>query len=70
VRFLFEMRAKLQAAMTNTLAITLKPIFGGWAVCLSDGRRLALFRGPGARLRALRYVEAQWGLRGHALGHR
>jgi hypothetical protein len=69
VRFLFEMRAKIQAAMANTLAIILKPIFGGWAVCLSDGRELALFRGPRARLRALRYVEARCALGGHALGH-
>jgi hypothetical protein len=69
VTFLFETRPKIQAVMTNTLAITLKPIFGGWAVCLSDGRELALFRGPGARLRALRYVEAGCALGGHAFGH-
>ena len=31
----------------KTLAIILKPIFGGWAVCLTDGRELVRFRGPG-----------------------
>lgn len=30
----------------------------GWAVCLTDGRELARFRGPGARVRALRYVRS------------
>jgi hypothetical protein len=45
--------------MTNTLAIILKPIRGGWAVCLTDGRELARFRGLGSRLRALRYLRAQ-----------
>jgi hypothetical protein len=39
-------------------AILLKPILGGWAVCLTDGRELVRFRGPGARLRALRYLGA------------
>jgi hypothetical protein len=42
--------------MANTLAIMLKPILGGWAVCLTDGRELARFRGPGARCRALRFL--------------
>jgi hypothetical protein len=42
--------------MANALSIIIKPIFGGWAVCLSDGRELARFRGPGARFRALRYL--------------
>lgn len=37
-------------------AIILKPIIGGWAVCLTDGRQLARFRGPGARSRAMRYL--------------
>ena len=53
------MRRNIQAAMTNTLAIVLKPVFGGWAVCLTDGRELALFRGPGAHQRALRYVRGE-----------
>ncbi|MDQ6822605.1 MAG: hypothetical protein M3076_20105 [Actinomycetota bacterium] len=48
--------------MTNTLAIILTPIVGGWAVCLTDGRELARFRGPGARFRALRYLRAQLAL--------
>jgi hypothetical protein len=42
--------------MTSALAIMLKPILGGWAVCLTDGRVLARFRGPGARWRALRFL--------------
>jgi hypothetical protein len=42
--------------MTSSLAITLKPLWGGWAVCLTDGRELARFRGPCARERALRWV--------------
>jgi hypothetical protein len=42
--------------MTQALAIMLKPILGGWAVCLTDGRELARFRGPGARGRALRFL--------------
>jgi hypothetical protein len=45
-------------AMTRTLAIILKPILWGWAVCLTDGRELARFQGPAARSRALRYVRA------------
>jgi hypothetical protein len=44
--------------MKSTLAIIFRPIFWGWAVCLTDGRELARFRGPGARTRALRYVRA------------
>jgi hypothetical protein len=39
-----------------TLAIMLKPIPGGWAVCLTDGHQVAQFRGPRARARALRYL--------------
>jgi hypothetical protein len=42
----------------NALAITLKPVPGGWAVCLTDGRELARFRGLGARSRALRYLRS------------
>jgi hypothetical protein len=49
----------MDIAMTSTLAITLKPLVGGWAVCLTDGRELARFRGPGARERALRYVSTK-----------
>jgi hypothetical protein len=44
--------------MKRTLAIILKPIVWGWAVCLTDGRELARFHGPGARGRALHYVRA------------
>jgi hypothetical protein len=43
----------------KTLAIILKPILGGWAVCLTDGRELARFRGPGARVRALHWLSAK-----------
>jgi 2-haloacid dehalogenase len=42
--------------MTSPVAIELRPIFGGWVVCLTDGRELARFRGPAARFRALRYL--------------
>jgi hypothetical protein len=42
--------------MVTSSAIILKPILGGWAVSLTDGRELARFHGPWARLRALRYV--------------
>lgn len=40
----------------NPVALTLKPVLYGWAVCLTDGRELARFRGLGARYRALRYL--------------
>ena len=43
----------------QALSIILKPIARGWAVCLTDGRELARFRGPGARTRAARYLRAQ-----------
>jgi hypothetical protein len=48
--------------MTRPLAIMLRPIFGGWVVCLTNGRELARFRGPWARIRALRYLrtELRW----------
>jgi len=46
----------MEIAMSRTLAIILKPVFAGWAVCLSDGRELARFRGPGARCRADWYL--------------
>ncbi len=50
----------IEVAM-KTLAITLKPILYGWAVCLTDGRELARFRGPLARERALRFLTAALG---------
>ena len=37
-------------------AIMLRPIPYGWGVYLTDGRRLARFRGPGAKMRATRYL--------------
>jgi len=40
----------------NALALTIRPIYHGWVVQLSDGHELARFRGPGARWRALRYL--------------
>ena len=42
--------------MSTAVAIVLKPTPHGWAVCLTDGRQLAGFRGPGAHTRALRYL--------------
>jgi hypothetical protein len=45
--------------MRDTLAIVLKPILAGWSVCLTDGRELARFRGPGARWRALHWLRAR-----------
>ena len=42
--------------MSGTVAIVVKPTPHGWSVCLTNGRVLARFRGPGARLRALLYV--------------
>jgi hypothetical protein len=54
--------------MSSAYAMILTPIRGGWAVSLTDGRRLASFRGPLARCRALRYLTqvtgARSGLRG------
>jgi hypothetical protein len=43
--------------MSGSVAIILSPVPFGWALMLTDGRELARFRGPGARLRALRYVK-------------
>jgi hypothetical protein len=40
----------------NALCLILKPAGHGWAVCLTDGREVARFRGPGSRWRALRYL--------------
>jgi hypothetical protein len=45
--------------MSDALAIILRPLPFGWAVCLTDGRELARFRGPGAHARALRFVRGQ-----------
>lgn len=42
--------------MSGTVAIVLKPTPHGWAVCLTNGRVLARFWGPGARLRAQLYL--------------
>jgi hypothetical protein len=42
--------------MSSPLGIILKPTDDGWAVCLTDGRQLARFRGPGARWRAARHL--------------
>ena len=44
--------------MTRSLAILLQPVAWGWAVCLTNGRELARFRGPGAHRRALRWLAA------------
>jgi hypothetical protein len=44
--------------MSSLPAIILRPLTAGWAVCLTNGRELARFRGPGARLRALRFVRS------------
>jgi hypothetical protein len=38
------------------LSVMLRPVQGGWAVCLSNGRELARYHGLAARWRALRYV--------------
>ena len=40
----------------NALSLMIKPIRYGWAVRLSDGRDMARFYGPGARLRATRFI--------------
>ena len=40
----------------SALTMMLRPVPGGWAVCLSDGRELARFRGLAARWRALRFL--------------
>lgn len=58
-RLPFLKGAKIDSAMSTAYSILLKPILLGWAVCLSDGRELARFRGPAARCRALRYLHAQ-----------
>jgi hypothetical protein len=40
----------------NSVALILKPVDNGWAVAMTDGREIARFRGPGAKLRAIRYI--------------
>ncbi len=47
--------------MSSALAIILKPLTWGWAVCLTNGRELARFYGPGAHFRALRYLRTELG---------
>jgi hypothetical protein len=49
--------------MSNTYAMILTPIRGGWAVSLTDGRQLASFHGPLARCRALRYLAQVTGIK-------
>ena len=45
----------------NAHAILLKPIPHGWAVTVTDGRELARFIGPGAKRRALSFINrADW----------
>jgi hypothetical protein len=41
----------------KALWMMIKPVRHGWAVQLSDGRELARFLGPGARWRAMRYIQ-------------
>lgn len=60
LRLLFGTRSIIDRAMRQTLAIVLKPILGGWAVCLTDGREIARFRGPGARGRALHWLRVRF----------
>jgi hypothetical protein len=62
----FRKRGNHQLEMPNMLSIVFRPIRGGWAVCLTNGRQLARFRGPGARTRAVRYVESRLALGGRA----
>jgi hypothetical protein len=44
--------------MSSLPAIILRPLAAGWAVCLTDGRELARFGGPWARVRAIRFVRS------------
>jgi len=50
-------------AMNKPLAIILRPVPWGWAVCLTDGREVARFRGPRAYPRALSYLRTQLAFR-------
>lgn len=58
VRIAFIARANIKSAMSYALAVTLKRVPYGWAVCLTNGRELVRFQGLGARCRALRYLRA------------
>jgi hypothetical protein len=40
----------------SALTLMLRPVPGGWAVYLSNGRELARFRGVAAKWRALRFL--------------
>jgi hypothetical protein len=60
LRRVFELSGIIKRAMSSAVAIILKPIAYGWAVCLTNGRELARFRGPGAHYRALRYLRTQF----------
>jgi len=40
----------------SALAVMLKPLRGGWAIELTDGREVARFTGLAANIRALRYL--------------
>jgi hypothetical protein len=40
----------------STLTLMLRPVPGGWAVYLSNGRELVRYRGLAARWRAMRFV--------------
>lgn len=57
-RITFSRRPNIENAMSYALAITLRRLPKGWAVCLTNGRELARFEGLGARFRALRYLRA------------
>lgn len=47
---------RLSDKAMRPLSVMITPVAFGWAVVLSDGRELARFVGPAARLRALRYI--------------
>jgi hypothetical protein len=38
------------------VALALRPVRGGWAIQLTNGREIARFTGLGARHRAVRYL--------------
>jgi hypothetical protein len=40
----------------NAIGLLLKPVPGGWAVALTDGRELVRFTGPLSRYRAERWL--------------
>jgi hypothetical protein len=61
LRLVFVYSRIIELAMSNALAIILKPLNWGWAVCLTNGRELARFYGPGAHRRALRYLRNELG---------